>query len=177
MLLYIPIYAVRQLGIPMSGAQLSSVLSTALIVIFCPLAGALSDRVGRRIVVLPATIIYAVVVWLTVQHLLAEPSLSRLILAQVATSLVMAFIWGPTPVLLMELFPVGVRSTGVGLIYNVAVALFGGLAPFAITWLIAATGDKMSPVYYVVISALVGVLGLLLLRERRIVHTDDEKGV
>jgi hypothetical protein len=85
------------------------------------------------------------------------------------TSLVMAFIWGPTPVLLMELFPVGVRSTGVGLIYNVAVALFGGLAPFAITWLIAATGDKMSPVYYVVISALVGVLGLLLLRERRIV--------
>lgn len=69
--------------------------------------------------------------------------------------------------LLMELFPVGVRSTGVGLIYNVAVALFGGLAPFAITWLISTTGDKMSPVYYVVISAVVGVLGLLLLRERR----------
>jgi hypothetical protein len=54
------------------------------------------------------------------------------ILAQVATSLVMAFIWGPTPMLLMELFPVGVRSTGVELIYNVAVALFGGLAPSAI---------------------------------------------
>ncbi|MGC2780346.1 MAG: MFS transporter [Bradyrhizobium sp.] len=167
MLLYIPIYAVRQLGIPMSGAQLSSVLSTALIVVFCPLAGSLSDRVGRRIVVLPATIVYAAVVWLTVQHLLAEPSLGRLILAQMVTSLVMAFIWGPTPVLLMELFPVGIRSTGAGLIYNAAVALFGGLAPFAITWLIAATGDKMSPVYYVVISAAVGVLGLLLLRVRR----------
>lgn len=169
MLLYIPIYAVRQLGIPMNGAQLSSVLSTVLIVIFCPLAGSLSDRIGRRIVVLPATILYAGVVWLAVQHLLAEPSLGRLILAQIATSLVMAFIWGPTPVLLMELFPVGVRSTGVGLIYNVGVALFGGLAPFVITWLIAATGNKMSPVYYVVISALIGVLGLLLLRERRIV--------
>jgi MHS family proline/betaine transporter-like MFS transporter len=167
MLLYIPIYAVRQLGMPMSGAQLSSVLSTALIVVFCPLAGSLSDRIGRRVVVLSATIIYAVVVWLAVHHLLAAPSLSRLILAQMATSLVMAFIWGPTPVLLMELFPVGVRSTGVGLIYNVGVALFGGLAPFAITWLIAATGDKMSPVYYVAISAVVGVLGLLLLRERR----------
>lgn len=167
MLLYIPIYAVRQLGIPMSGAQLSSVLSTALIVVFCPLAGSLSDRIGRRVVVLPATIIYAVVVWLAVHHLLAEPSLSRLILAQMATSLVMAFIWGPTPVLLMDLFPVGVRSTGVGMIYNVGVALFGGLAPFAITWLIAATGDKMSPVYYVAISAVVGVLGLLLLREVR----------
>lgn len=167
MLLYIPIYAVRQLGMPMSGAQLSSVLSTALIVVFCPLAGSLSDRIGRRVVVLPATIIYAVVVWFAVHHLLAEPSLGRLILAQMATSLVMAFIWGPTPVLLMELFPVGVRSTGVGLIYNVGVAIFGGLAPFAITWLIAATGDKMSPVYYVAISAAVGVLGLLLLRERR----------
>ena len=107
MLLYIPIYAVRQLGLPMSGVQLSSVLS-----------------------------------------------------------LVMAFLWGPTPVMLMELLPVGVRSTGVGLIYNVAVALFGGLAPFIVTWLIAATGDKMSPAYYVAFSALVGVFGLLLLRER-----------
>jgi MHS family proline/betaine transporter-like MFS transporter len=54
----------------------------------------------------------------------------------------------------------------VGLIYNVAVALFGGLAPFIVTWLISATGDKMSPAYYVAFSALVGVFGLLLLRER-----------
>ena len=54
-----------------------------------------------------------------------------------------------------------------GLIYNVGVAIFGGLAPFAITWLIALTGDKMSPVYYVAISAVIGVLGLLLLQERR----------
>jgi len=167
MLLYIPIYAVRQLGIPMSGAQLSSVLSTALIVIFCPFAGRLSDRIGRRAVALPATIVYAVVVWVSVHYLLSEPSLTRLIVAQIATSFVMAFIWGPLPVVLMDLFPVAVRSTGVGLIYNVAVAIFGGLAPFVITWLIAATGDKMSPVYYVAISAIIGVLGLLLLREHR----------
>jgi MFS family permease len=167
MLLYIPIYAVRQLGLPMSGAQLSSVLSTALIVVFCPFAGSLSDRIGRRVVLLPATIIYVIVVWAAVHYLLAAPSITGLILAQMATSLVMAFIWGPTPVVLMELFPVGIRSTGVGLIYNFAVAIFGGLAPFAITWLIAATGDKMSPVYYVAISAAVGLIGLLLLRERR----------
>lgn len=167
MLLYIPIYAVRQLGMPMSGAQLSSVLTTALIVVFCPVAGSISDRIGRRAVVLPATIVYAIVVWVAVYHLLAEPSLGRLILAQMTTSLAMAFIWGPTPVMLMELFPVGIRSTGVGLIYNVGVAIFGGLAPFAITWLIALTGDKMSPVYYVAISAVVGVMGLLLLQERR----------
>jgi MFS family permease len=133
MLLYVPIYAVRQLGMPMSGSQLSSVLSTVLLVICCPIAGSLSDRIGRRQVAVPAAIIYAVVVWVAVHQLLAEPSLSRLIVAQMATSLVMAFIWGPTPVLLMELLPVGIRSTGVGLIYNVAVALFGGLAPFVIT--------------------------------------------
>jgi MHS family proline/betaine transporter-like MFS transporter len=166
MLLYIPIYAVRQLGLPMSGVQLSSVLSTVLIVIFCPFAGSLSDRIGRRKILLPAAIIYAVLVWVAVHQLLAEPSLTRLIIAQMATSLVMAFLWGPTPVMLMDLLPVGVRSTGVGLIYNVAVALFGGLAPFIVTWLIAATGDKASPAYYVAFSALVGVSGLLLMRER-----------
>jgi MHS family proline/betaine transporter-like MFS transporter len=166
MLLYIPIYAVRQLGLPMSGVQLSSVLSTALIVVFCPFAGSLSDRLGRRQIVLPAVIVYAVVVWFSIHQLLAEPSLTRLIMAQMATSLVMAFLWGPTPVMLMELLPVGVRSTGVGLVYNVAVALFGGLAPFFVTSLIAATGDKASPAYYVAISALVGVLGLLLWRKR-----------
>ena len=107
-----------------------------------------------------------VVVWLAVHQLLAEPSLGRLIIAQMATSLVMAFLWGPTPVMLMELLPVGVRSTGVGLIYNVAVALFGGLAPFIVTWLISVTGDKASPAYYVAFSAMVGVFGLLLMRER-----------
>jgi MHS family proline/betaine transporter-like MFS transporter len=68
--------------------------------------------------------------------------------------------------MLMELLPVGIRSTGVGLIYNVAVALFGGLAPFIVTWLISATGDKASPAYYVAFSAVVGVFGLLLMRER-----------
>ena len=94
MLLYIPIYAVRQLGLPMSGVQFSSVLSTVLIVIFCPFAGSLSDRVGRRKIALPAAIIYAVVVWISVHQLLAEPSLSRLIIAQMATSLVMAFLQG-----------------------------------------------------------------------------------
>jgi MHS family proline/betaine transporter-like MFS transporter len=78
----------------------------------------------------------------------------------------MAFLWGPTPALLTEIFPVHVRSTGVSTMYNLAVMLFGGLAPLVVTWLIGATGDKMSPMYYVLASAAIGLVGLFTLREQ-----------
>lgn len=55
------------------------------------------------------------------------------------------------------------RSTGAAFTYNVAVLLFGGLAPFINTWLVKVTGSNTAPLYYVLFSILVGVLSLILL--------------
>ena len=75
-------------------------------------------------------------------------------------------LFGPTPAFLTEIFPIGMRSTGASLVYNFAVMLFGGLAPFTNQWLIQMTGQKIAPVYYIGFACLVGIVGLLLYRPR-----------
>ena len=63
-----------------------------------------------------------------------------------------------------EIFPVGVRSTGVSLWHNLAVMFFGGLAPFLNLALVHVTGNQLASMYYLAGAAVVGIVGLLLYR-------------
>ena len=111
--------------------------------------------------------LYGLLVLPLFTHLLAAPSFAALLLTQCLLGTCMGFIWGPTPVALAEVFPVRVRSTGVSLVYNLAVLVFGGLAPLILTALIEATSNPMVPAYYLVLSAIIGIAGCLLLRSTR----------
>ena len=164
-IIYVPIYAMRVLHLSMGGVQFSAVVSTVLIIGLCPLAGYLSDRWSRRAVMIPAVIVYNVITYTFVSRLLDSPSPENLILFQVLGCSAIAFLWGPVPALMTEVFPVGVRTTALSLVFNLAVLLFGGLAPFVITWVISVTGDRMVPVYYIMFSSVVGLVGLMLLRD------------
>lgn len=166
MLLYLPIYAVRELGLSMGDAQLSSALAGALLLVLCPLAGQLSDRLTRRTLMLPATLAFGIVTWVMMARVLQAPSFATLVQAQLLAATCMGFMWGPTPALMTEILPVNLRSTGMSLSYNLAVMLFGGLAPFINTALIQFTGNRMVPAYYVGFCVLVGLAGLLLLGRR-----------
>src|SRR3546814_2879333 len=95
----------------------------------------LSDKYGRKAVLLPGIVAYGIVGYFLFHHFVMAPSFASLLLAQVVISFFMSFIWGPTPIVFTEVFPVGVRSTGASVTYNLAVLLFGGLAPFFNTWL------------------------------------------
>ena len=75
----------------------------------------------------------------------------------------MSFFWGPTQIVLTEVFPVSVRSTGAAVTYNLAVLIFGGLAPFVNTWLVHVTGSNLAPIYYVQASVVIGIVGVLVL--------------
>ena len=72
----------------------------------------------------------------------------------------------PVPALLSELFPTQTRTTGLSLSYNTAVTIFGGFAPFILTWLISVTNDKLSPSYYLVFAAAISITALLFTRSR-----------
>ena len=65
-----------------------------------------------------------------------------------------------------EQFQVHVRSTGLGVAYNLAVMIFGGFAPFFVTWLIQVTGLAVAPAFYVMFGAAAGLLASLFLKER-----------
>ncbi|CAB3637689.1 MFS transporter [Achromobacter pestifer] len=166
MLLYLPIYAVQELGLTMGDAQLSSALAGALLLVLCPISGALSDKLSRRALILPATVAFGVVTWIMLARVLQNPGFSTLLQAQLLAAACMGFMWGPTPALTTEILPVNLRSTGVSLSYNLGVMLFGGLAPFINTALIQYTGNRMVPAYYVMVAVVIGLGGLLLLGNR-----------
>ena len=78
----------------------------------------------------------------------------------------MGALSGPISTALAEQFPAHVRSTGLGTAYNMAVMLFGGFAPFFVTWLIQTTGLPVAPAFYVMFGAAAGLFASLLLKER-----------
>ena len=59
-----------------------------------------------------------------------------------------------------DLFPVGVRATGMTVSYNVGVSLFGGFAPLIVTWIIATTGSALAPAYYDMAGLIVALLAV-----------------
>lgn len=163
--IFAPNFAVTVLGLKMADAQIGIVFANVVAAVGLPFAAALSDRIGRRKTMLPAIIVYLVLLPVLQRHLLAAPS-NPAMWSLNALALVAIFISGPACVLALEVFPVGVRSTGASIGFNFAVAIFGGLAPLVSGWLIETTGDKMAPIYYLIACMLLTVVGLAILPTR-----------
>ena len=67
---------------------------------------------------------------------------------------------------MLEQFPVEIRAVGVSLSFSMSVTIFGGFAPFVATWLIAQTGDPLSPSYYLMATALLSIIALMAIERR-----------
>jgi MFS family permease len=156
--IYMPIFAVRELHLLLSQAALSTMLCGVLLVALCPLAGGLSDRWGRKRMLVTAMILYALAMLTLTAWALHSPGILEFLLLQFITTACMGFVWGPFPTAVTEAVPVGVRATGVALVYNFSVMLFGGLAPFFITAIISLTGNAMAPAFYVSGGVLLSLL-------------------
>jgi len=157
---YLPVYAVTQLKLPVSAPFIVLMVTGTLRMILIPLFGLLSDRIGRKPVMGAAMALYVLTIYPLFLWLVAAPSLSRLLAVEVVFAVLMAAAMGPASTALAELFPAQVRATGLSISYNVATTLFGGFSPFLVTWLISATGDKMMPAYFVTAAMIVGLIAL-----------------
>jgi MHS family proline/betaine transporter-like MFS transporter len=157
---YMPTYAIRELGLPPVGGFLATMLAGAIQIVMIPLVGALSDKLGR----LPIATVAIVGILITAQplfaRLVAAPSIESLLLVQAVVAAFVAAYAGPIPALISELFPIPVRTTAVSTSYSVAVAIFGGFAPFIIAWLVDVTGSHLAPSYYLMFAAAVSLLAL-----------------
>ncbi|WP_052120795.1 MFS transporter [Inquilinus limosus] len=166
LLFYMTTYANKQLGISLADAFIATTIGGVVLMLGCPVAGMLSDRVGRRRLLLSAAVAIGVLVWPLFAWVNANPTLAVLATVQAILGLLLAAFTGPAPALLAEQFPAGLRSTGLSLAYNFAVTIFGGFAAVIVTLLIEETGSKLAPSFYVIAAAVVSALTLLAMRDR-----------
>ena len=159
---YVPMYANTVLKLPMATTLFSNSVALAFMLIVSPVAGHLSDRVGRYRVMVTAAVAIVVLIVPGFDFLLHHPRALGLGLFQVASAVLAALFIGPAPAAMAELFPVGVRSSGVGVAYNFSVTVFGGFAPLIATGLVARTGNPMSPTWYVILACGLSLTTLLV---------------
>ena len=159
---YVPLYAHTVLKLPMSTTLFSNSLALALMLVIAPLAGHLSDRVGRYTLMIAGALAIVLLIQPGFAFLLSHPQAAALTTFQAGSAVLAALFIGPAPAAIAELFPISVRSSGMGLAYNFSVTVFGGFAPLIATSLIARTGNPLSPTWYVMFSCGLSLLALLL---------------
>ena len=137
-------------------------------IVFCiatPISGAISDRIGRKPLLLGYAIGFFVLSW-PMLKLLDNGGFWSFLLVAVVGCLLLAMVDGVLSVTLCELFPTGVRTSGIGLPYAICAAIFSGTAPLIATYLVSIKMPWLIAVYIMVICAI-GIATFLRMKETR----------
>jgi MFS family permease len=129
-----------------------------------PVMGALSDRLGRRPLLVVCTTLMLVTAYPVMLWLVREPSFSRLLAVELWLSFIFGSYNGAMVVFLTEIMPVSVRTSGFALAYSLATAIFGGFTPAISTYLIHVTGNRAVPGLWLSFAAACGLVAALLAR-------------
>jgi MFS transporter, MHS family, citrate/tricarballylate:H+ symporter len=130
-----------------------------------PVMGAVSDRVGRRPVLVTFTSLTILTAYPALSWLVADPTFEKMLLVELWLSFLYASYNGAMVVALTEIVPASVRTAGFSLAYSLATAL-GGFTPYISTQLIQITGDKAAPGLWMTIAAACGLLATYLVYRR-----------
>jgi MFS transporter, MHS family, proline/betaine transporter len=160
-----PTFTQAHAGLTRTDALWATSAGLLVLVIATPLAGALSDRVGRKPLLIASCASLILLPYPLFALMLDGAVVSTIVAVQALFALAIALFSGPGPAAIAEIFPTRVRSTWMSTGYSLAVTIFGGFAPFIATWLIAGTGSPLSPTFYLIAAGIVSLLVILGLDE------------
>ncbi len=163
---YTPTFGSTVLQLTPLASLLVTVCVAASNLFWLPTMGALSDRLGRKPLLLVCTIAMLLTAYPAMVWLVSEPTFSRLLAVELWLSFLYASYNGAMVVLLTEMMPSTVRTSGFALAYSLATALFGGFTPAISTYLIHATHNRAIPGLWLSLAAACGLVAALLARER-----------
>jgi MHS family proline/betaine transporter-like MFS transporter len=162
---YFPTFSQKYLGVASSTSLWSTAFATVMMGVFCVFAGWLSDKVGRKRCMMATSVLFILLSYPAIHILLSKPPLGVIVAVQAVLAALCGVFLGGMAAALVEMFPTARRLTGLTIAYNLQSVLFGGFAPFIASWLIASTGQPVSISYFMILSAVISVIGVSRLRE------------
>lgn len=165
-LVYLLTYQESVLGFDAGTAALLSTAASIAGLILVPLTGALSDRIGRKPLLIAAAIsliVLAYPLFLIMQS--GTPWAGAV--STIGLGVILALILGVHAAAAAELFPTRTRQTGLSIAYSITAAIFAGTVPYVLTWLIAQTGNQMMPAFYLILVGLIGLAAVLTMKETK----------
>lgn len=142
-----PTHLSQELGLDRTSSYLATTVALGTCIGFILLPGMLSDRFGRKRVLMSATVLFLLCT-VPAFHLLGTGSLLVALGVQVLLGAMLSLNDGTLPSYLAEMFPTTVRCSGFAVSFNLSNTLFGGTAPLVATWLIPTSGDDAAPGWY-----------------------------
>jgi MFS family permease len=126
-----------------------------------PVGGIISDRIGRRPLLILITVAAITTSYPAMQWLVSDASMTRLLLVELWLSLFFGIYNGAMIPHLAEIMPPKIRTTGFSLAFSLATAIFGGFTPFVSTYLIHETGNRAMPALWLSFAAACGLLAAI----------------
>jgi MFS family permease len=171
---YTPTFGNSVLHLASSDSLVVTLCVGASNLFWLPIMGALSDRVGRRPLLLACTILMLITAYPAMLWLVKEPSFARLLGVELWLSFIYGSYNGAMVVFLTEIMPVEVRTSGFALAYSLATAIFGGFTPALSTYLIHISGNRAIPGLWLSFAAACGLVAALFAKPQNAV-TDAEQ--
>jgi MFS transporter, MHS family, proline/betaine transporter len=163
LLSYMPTYLKTEIGLSDDGSLVVPLIGMLSMMLFLPLAGALSDRVGRKPMWRASLV--GLLVMAVPMYLLMAAGLAGAVIGFAVLGLLYVPQLATISATFPAMFPTHVRYCGMAIAYNVSTSLFGGTAPAANDWLIGQTGSNLVPAYYMMAACVVGLVALHFVTE------------
>ena len=165
---YTPTFGTSVLHLTNTGSLLVTLLVGASNFIWVPVMGSLSDKVGRRPLLITFTTLTILTAYPALFWLASAPSLPRLLMVELWLSCMFGSCSGAMVPFITEIMPPEVRASGFSLAFSLATAVFGGFTPAICTYLIHATGNRAMPGAWLSAAAACSLISTLLLSRARI---------
>jgi MFS transporter, MHS family, proline/betaine transporter len=163
---YFPTFMQKYLGLTAGESLWSTTAANAVVLVSCIFAGAVSDKIGRKPLMLAHCIAFLVLTYPMMALLLRNgASLTSIVIVHMFLGFLTGLFLGSFPAALVEFFPTRRRLAGLGTAYNLSSMVFGGFAPFIATWLITRTGSPIAVSGYVIFAAILSTIAVWRLRE------------
>jgi len=165
LIIYMPTYVVKTLNLSPTIGYLAAFAAAIAAILFNPVAGIVSDRVGRTRYLIAVGVVLLFAIFPLFLLLTSRPTAAVIVLSVLALGTLKALYLGALAALMSELFPASTRATGLGLSYNIGVTAFGGMGPAIMTWLgtFALIGD-LAPGYYLTAVCIFSLWALITIR-------------